>query len=150
MKAEAVRPALAAGLDTFDAQHALAPAVPQLRFAVRKRGGAMLDGDLPTAKLAADAFTLALPVGTDAPFWAVALANTVFLTGDWCSFFKDQDRTWSVNVESPLASAMLREGECTLPLKVKGRQFELPLDDAGWGNDAVVDLAFVAPEGATP
>ena len=60
------------------------------------------------------------------------------------------DRTWSVNVESPLASAMLREGERTLPLKVKGRQFELPLYDAGWGNDAVVDLAFVAPEGATP
>lgn len=59
---------IAAGLDTFDAQHALAPAVPQLRFAVRKRGGALLEGDLPTAKLTADAFTLALPVGADALF----------------------------------------------------------------------------------
>jgi hypothetical protein len=204
--------AIAAGLDTFDAQHALAPAVTQLRFAVRRPGGALLEGDLPTAKLTADEFTLALPVGTDAlfdvprsqqawdanaelvlsrkrkevrvwphvrtpgladnqrrlgdlrlecqvfvtvakkeaPFWVVALANTVFLTGDWCSFFKDQDRTWSVNVESPLASAVLREGERTLPLKVKNRQFELPLYDPSWGNDAVVDLAFVAPEGAAP
>ncbi len=42
----------------------------------------------------------------------VALANTVFLTGDWCSFFKDRDTSW--------------------------------------GNDDVVDLAFVAPEGAAP
>jgi hypothetical protein len=204
--------AIAAGLDTFDDRHALAPAVPQLRFAVRRPGGAMLETDLPTAKLSADAFTLALPVGTDAlfdvprnreawdadaelvlsrkrkdvrvwpyvrtpglaanqrrlgdlrlecqvfvaiakkeaPFWVVALANTVLLTGDWCTFFKDQDRTWSVNTESPLASAVLREGERTLPLKVKGRQFDLPLYDTSWGNDAIVDLAFVAPEGAAP
>ena len=204
--------AIAAGLDTFDEQHALAPAVPQLRFAVRNRGGATLEGGLPTAKLTADAFTLALPVGSDAlfdvprsqqawdanaelvlsrkrsevrvwpyvrtpgladnqrrlgdlrlecqvfvtiakkeaPFWAVAIGNTVMMTGDWCSFFKDRDRTWSVNVESPLASAVLREGERTLPLKVKNRQFDLPLYDTSWGNDAVVDLAFVAPEGAAP
>jgi hypothetical protein len=60
--------AIAAGLDTFDDRHALAPAVPQLRFAVRRPGGAMLETDLPTAKLSADAFTLALPVGTDALF----------------------------------------------------------------------------------
>ena len=204
--------AIAAGLDKFDDQHALAPKVPQLRFAVRKRDGALLEDDLPTAKLSGDEFALALPVGTDAlfdvprsqqawdadaelvlsrkrnevrvwpyvrtpgladnqrrlgdlrlecqvfvtiakkeaPFWVVALANTVFLTGDWCTFFKDQDRTWSVNVETPLASAVLREGERTLPLKVKNRQFELPLYDTSWGNDAVVDLAFVAPKGAAP
>jgi hypothetical protein len=204
--------AIAAGLDTFDEQHALAPAVPQLRFAVRRPGGAMLEGDIPTAKLTADAFSLALPVGADAlfevprsqqawdadaelilsrkrkdirvwpyvrtpgladdqrrlgdlrlecrvfvtiakkeaPFWVVALANTVFLTGDWCTFFKDQDRTWSVSVEAPLATARLREGERTLPLKVKGRQFELPLFDNTWSNDAVIDLAFAAPEGNTP
>jgi hypothetical protein len=204
--------AIAAGLDTFDEQHALAPAVPQLRFAVRRPGGAMLEGDIPTAKLTADAFSLALPVGADAlfevprsqqawdadaelilsrkrkdirvwpyvrtpgladdqrrlgdlrlecrvfvtiakkeaPFWVVALANTVLMTGDWCTFFKDQDRTWSVNVEAPLATARLREGERTLPLKVKGRQFELPLFDNTWSNDAVIDLAFAAPEGNTP
>jgi hypothetical protein len=206
--------AIAAGLDTFDEQHALAPAVPHVRFAVRRPGGAMLDGDLPTAKLNGDGFTLALPVGTDAlfdvprsqqawdanaelvlsrkrkevrvwpyvrtpgladnqrrlgdlrlecqvfvtiakkeaPFWVVALANTVFLTGDWCTFFKDGDRTWSVNVESPLASAVLRDGERTLALRVKGRQVELPLYDTSWSNDALVDLTFepAQPEGAAP
>jgi hypothetical protein len=86
----------------------------------------------------------------EAPFWVVALANTVFLTGDWCSFFKDADRTWSVNVETPLASAVLREGERTLPLRVKGREFDLPLFDASWGNDAVVELAFAPPEPTAP
>jgi hypothetical protein len=54
------------------------------------------------------------------------------------------------HVESPLAATVLREGERTLSLKVKKRQFELPLYDTSWGNDAVVDLAFVAPEGAAP
>jgi len=211
--------AIVAGLDTFDDQHALAPAVPQLRFVVRARSGAVLAGDIPTAKLSGDAFTLPLPVGADAlftvprsahawdanaelvlsrkrmdvrvwphvrtpgladnqrrlgdvrlecqvfvtiakkeaPFWAVALANTAFLTGDWCSFFKDADRTWSVTVESPLASAVLREGERTLPLRVKGHQFELPLGDPGWSNEAIIDLAYASTEppvakgeGATP
>jgi hypothetical protein len=212
--------AIVAGLDTFDDQHALAPAVPQLRFAVRTRSGAVLSGDIPAAKLSGDGFTLPLPVGADAlftvprsaqawdanaelvlsrkrndvrvwpyvrtpgladtqrrlgdlrlecqvfvaiakkeaPFWVVALANTVFLTGDWCSFFKDADRTWSVNVEAPLASAVLREGERTLPLRVNGRQFELPLADAAWSSDAIVDLAYASagppaaakPEGAAP
>lgn len=60
--------AIAAGLDTFDEQHALAPAAPRLRFAVRRRGGGMLEGDLPTARLTGDEFTLALPVGADALF----------------------------------------------------------------------------------
>jgi hypothetical protein len=200
--------AIAAGLDTFDEQHALAPAVPQLRFAVRTRNGAVLAGDIPAAKLSGDAFTLPLPVGADAlftvprsaeawdadaelvlsrkrqdvrvwpyvrtpgladnqrrlgdlrlecrvfvtiakkeaPFWAVAIANTAFLTGDWCSFFKDADRTWSVNVEAPLASAVLREGERKLPLRVRERQFELPLSDAAWSNDAIVDFTYASAE----
>jgi hypothetical protein len=211
--------AIEAGMDTFDEQHALAPAVPQLRFAVRTRGGAVLPGDMPTAKLSGDEFTLPLPVGADAlfviprsrqawdanaelvlsrkrsearvwpyirtpgqadnqrrlgdlrlecrvfvtiakkeaPFRVVALANTIFMTGDWCAFFKDADRTWTVNVESALASAVLREGERTLPLRVKGSQFELPLSDASWSNDAIVELTFasieppaVKPEGAAP
>jgi hypothetical protein len=182
--------------------------VGQLRFAVRRRGGALLEGDLPTAKLTADAFTLALPVGADAlfdvprsqqawdanaelvlsrkrkevrvwpyirtpgladnqrrlgdlrlecqvfvtvakkeaPFWVVALANTVFLTGDWCSFFKDQDRAWSEQVPAKLAAATLHEGERTLALKVHGREFELPLADPSWGNDAIVDLEFAPDE----
>jgi hypothetical protein len=203
--------AIVAGLDTFDDQHALAPAVPHLRFAVRTRGGAVLAGDIPTARLAGDDFTLALPVGADAlfdvprsqqawdtnaelvlsrkrsevrvwpyvrtpgladnqrrlgdlrlecqvlvaiakkeaPFWGVALVNTVLMTGDWCSFSKNGDRTWSVEVDAPLASAMLREGERTLPLRAKGQHFELPLYDASWTNDAVIDLAFATPEPAT-
>jgi hypothetical protein len=202
--------AIAAGLDTFDDRHALAPKVPLLRFAVRTRSGAVLAGDIPAAKLSGDAFTLPLPVGADAvftvprsaqawnanaelvlsrkrqdvrvwpyvrtpgladnqrrlgdlrlecqvfvtiakkeaPFWAVALVNTVILTGDWCSFFKDADRTWSVNVDSPLASAVLREGERKLPLRVQGRQFELPLADASWGNDAIVDFTYASAEPA--
>lgn len=199
--------AIAAGLDAFDDQHALAPSVPQLSFVVRARGSDPLTGDLPTAKLSADAFSLPLPVGADAsfvvprsrqawdadaelilgrkrkevmirprirtpgladnqrrlgdlrlecqvlvaiakkeaPFWVVAAGNTVLMTGDWCTFFKDKDRAWDLHVDAPLASAVLRDGERTLALPVKGRRVELPLYDASWSNDAVVDLAFAAP-----
>jgi hypothetical protein len=206
--------AIAAGLDTFDDQHALAPAAPQLRFSVRARGGADLASNMPTAKLSGDAFSLPLPVGGDAlfevprsqqawdtnaelvlsrkrkdvqvwphvrtpgladnqrrlgdlrlecqvliaivkkeaPFWGVAMINTVLMTGDWCSFFKDGDHAWSVDVDAPLAAAVLRDGERTLALRVKGRHFELPLYDSNWSNDALVDLAYepAKPKGTAP
>jgi hypothetical protein len=206
--------AIAAGLDTFDDQHALAPAAPQLRFSVRARGGVDLASNMPTAKLSGDAFSLPLPVGADAlfevprsqqawdtnaelvlsrkrkdvqvwphvrtpgladnqrrlgdlrlecqvliaivkkeaPFWGVAMINTVLMTGDWCSFFKDGDHAWSVDVDAPLAAAVLRDGERTLALRVKGRHFELPLYDSNWSNDALVDLAYepAKPEGTAP
>jgi hypothetical protein len=52
--------AIAAGLDVFDAQHALAPAVPQLRFQVEGRAGKKLEGELPLARIAADDFSIPL------------------------------------------------------------------------------------------
>ena len=51
-----------------------------------------------------------------------------------------------MHVESPLAAAVLLEGERTLPLQVNGRKFEVPLADAGWSDDAIVDLAYASTE----
>jgi hypothetical protein len=79
------------------------------------------------------------------PLWVDMLVDSLLLTRDWCSFFKDQDRQWSEQVPAELAAATLREGERTLALKVHGHEFELPLADPSWGNDAIVDLEF-APD----
>lgn len=203
--------AIAAGMDTFDAEHALAPAVPQLRFSVRARNGGPLDGPMPTARMASDDFSVNLPLDADAlvtvprsqqawdakadlmlsrkrkevrvwpyvrtpglagnqfrmgdlrlecrvlitivkkeaPFWVVGLANTVFLTGDWCSFFKDSDRTWSEYASAPISGAVLVEGNRSAKLRVRGRQFDLPIGDTSWGNDALIELEF-APAPAAP
>jgi hypothetical protein len=80
------------------------------------------------------------------PLWADMLVDSILLTRDWCSFFKDQDRAWSEQVPAKLAAATLHEGERTLALKVHGREFELPLADPSWGNDAIVDLEFAPDE----
>jgi hypothetical protein len=206
--------AVVAGMDMFDEQHALAPAVPRLQFAVSARNGAPLTGELPTVKLFADDFTLALPLDADgrltvprsqqawdskaelvmnrkrktvrvwpwihtpgladnqrrlgdvrlecrvimavakeeAPFWAVALVNSVLLTGDWCSFMKDRERSWSVTMPGELASATLIEGNRSAMLKVKGNAFEVPLSDPTWGNDALIEVTYAAlpaPDGLT-
>ena len=87
-------------------------------------------------------------VKQEAPFWAVGLANTVLLTSDWCSFFKDDGRSWSVEMPAELAKATLHEGNRSKALQVDARNFELPLADPSWGNDAIVDLQF-APAVAT-
>jgi len=60
--------AIVAGLDTFDAQHALAPAVPQLRFQVEGRDGEVLEGERPLARIAADDFSIPLSLDEQARF----------------------------------------------------------------------------------
>lgn len=204
--------AIAAGLDMFDEQHALAPAVPRLLFKVEARNGAPLADPLPTAKLSADDFDLALPIDADAfftvprsqrawdtkaelrlsrkrnqvkvvpwvrtpglatnqrrlgdlrleckvliaivkeeiPFWADALVDSVLLTRDWCGFFKDNDRRWSQQEPAALSAAVLREGERSLALKVHGHEFDVPLADPRWSNEAIVELEFAPAAPATP
>lgn len=204
--------AIVAGLDMFDDQHALAPAVPRLLFKVRSRNGKPLDAPLPTAKLTADDFDLALPVDADAlfvvprnqqawdskaelrlsrkrkdvrvgpwvrtpgllenqrrlgdlrleckvmiaiakeeiPFWADALIDSLILTRDWCSFFKNEDRKWSVETPARLSSAVLHEGDRSKALEVEGRSFEVPLADPSWGNDAMIDLVFAPADPPAP
>jgi len=202
--------AIVAGLDKFDELHAMAPAVPRLLFAARARNGGSLSGEVPSARLAADDFTLPLAVDAEArfevprnrqawdskaelvlsrkrkevrlwpsirtpglpenqrrlgdvrlecqvlvavakeeaPFYVVALANTVLLTGDWCSFLKDRERTWDVHLPAPLASAVLRDGERSIALKVKDNRVEVPIGDAGWSNDALIETVFGTPDEA--
>jgi hypothetical protein len=60
--------AIVAGLDKFDQLHALAPAVPQLRFQVEGRNGKALGGELPVARIAADDFSIPLTLDQDARF----------------------------------------------------------------------------------
>lgn len=83
----------------------------------------------------------------EAPFWAVALGNTILMTSDWCGFLKDQERSWNVKMPGELAAATLREGDRTLALRVKGNEAELPLSDPSWSNDALIEVDY-APQPA--
>jgi hypothetical protein len=76
----------------------------------------------------------------ETPFYIVGLVNTVLLTGDWCNWLKDSDRTWDAAMPYPLASATLRDGERSMVLRVKDNRFMVPLGDASWSNDALVEV----------
>lgn len=196
--------AISAGLDTFDAFHAMAPKVPRLLFEVRGRNSGPLRGELPTAKLSGDAFTLVLPLDADArfevprsrqawdadaelvlnrkrkevlfwphirtpgladnqrrlgdirlecrvmlaiakkeaPFYIVALVNTVLLTSDWCTFMKDSNRTWSVRMPAELASATLYDGNRSRNLDIEDKAFKVPLFETGWSDDALIEVSY--------
>lgn len=60
--------AIVAGLDAFDAQHALAPAVPELRFQVEGPEGETLRGERPLARIAGDDFSIPLSLDEQARF----------------------------------------------------------------------------------
>jgi hypothetical protein len=85
----------------------------------------------------------------EAPFYIVALVNSVLLTGDWCNWLKDSDRAWDVAMPYPLASATLRDGERSMALRVKDTRFEVPLGDASWSHDALVEVV-PAPDDPAP
>ena len=89
------------------------------------------------------------------PFWANGLINGILLTTDWCSWFKGPtpkggDRYWSHETGAELARAVLYDGNRSANLPVRGRQFEAPIGDTSWSNDAFVELAFAASADATP
>jgi hypothetical protein len=212
--------AIVAGLDTFDAQHALAPGVPQLLFQARTRSGRLLDAALLegrpafegkpatealSARLSGDGnYSLALALDEqgrfqvprsqpawdadaelrlsrkhsevrvwpsvrspglaanqrrlgdirlecqvfvaiakkEAPLHIVLLGNAVMLGSDWCAFMKDKEHTWGVSMPGPLGAAVLREGQRSTALRVKGSRFEVPIGDTSWSNDAIVEVAF--------
>ncbi|ALK99502.2 MULTISPECIES: hypothetical protein [unclassified Massilia] len=86
------------------------------------------------------------------PFWANALVNSLLLTTDWCSWFKGEtpnggDRNWSHGAAAELRAATLREGDRNKALEVEGKRFRLPIGDASWSNDAIVELDY-APAAA--
>jgi len=208
--------AIVAGLDKFDQLHALAPAVPQLRFEFSGKRK-LVDGRLPVARIAADDFSIPLTLDEDGrftvprseaaydakaelildrkkyevrvephvrtpgladnqfrmgdvrldcqvkvaiakeemPFWVNGLINTFMLTTDWCSWFKGEtpkggDRTWSRKSDAKLSAATLRDGERSLALKVKGKDFRIPIGDGSWSNDAIVEVEFAPPDEPAP
>jgi hypothetical protein len=60
--------AVVAGLDKFDELHALAPAVPQMRFQVEARRGKAPDPSPLAARIAADDFSIPLELDKDGRF----------------------------------------------------------------------------------
>jgi hypothetical protein len=205
--------AIVAGMDVFDARHALAPAVPQLRFIVRARTGGALAGPV-TVKLATDDWTVALALDTDGRFvvprneaawearaelrldqrqyqasvapdvrtpglpddrrrlgdlrlecrvqvamakeelgflWSAALSGAL-MTTDWCAWFgapkEKRHHGWWVPTGAPgqLVSAVLREGERSVALKVSGQGYSAPTGDTSWSDEAIVELAWAAPD----
>ena len=214
--------AIVAGLDAFDARHALAPDVPQLLFQARTRGGLPLAGTLLKgaagteplgARLSGDD-GYALPLALDdegrfqvprsqpaldadaelrlsgkhsevrvwpyvrspglagnqrrlgdirlecqvfvaiakkeTPLHIVLLGNTLMLGSDWCGFLKDEDRAWDVPMPATLVAAVLREGQRSAVLRVKGRKFEIPVGDTSWSNDAIVEVEFAGDTPVNP
>lgn len=80
----------------------------------------------------------------EAPFYIVALANTVLLTGDWCTFLKDKNSNWSVRMPAELASAVLVDGKRSRNLRVEDNAFMVPLFDTSWSDDALIEVAYAS------
>lgn len=71
------------------------------------------------------------------------LITTVMRTSDWCSF---DDFHYSAPASARLSAVTLVDGERRLAGKVFEWNYEVPLSDASWPDDALIELTF-APEG---
>ena len=77
---------------------------------------------------------------------AVAAANIMLGTGDWCSKLGGTGSGISYQAQDILASATLVQGDRRLALKTSKRDFTVPVGDASWANDALVELSFAGSE----
>lgn len=73
----------------------------------------------------------------EAPFWMIALANTFFMTGDWCGHGKI---SWPIVSAAPLAGATLADGERSVALELHGKQYMAPIGDQSWPDDTLIEL----------
>jgi len=94
------------------------------------------------------------------PFFAVAAINGLLLTRDWCGWFegdnkiwgnevKPENKFWSVRAGAKISAATLRQDQRSLVLPTGGTSFRLPIGDASWGNDALVELEFAPADADT-
>jgi hypothetical protein len=81
------------------------------------------------------------------PFWAVALVNSILLSGDWCvATVKGEVIKFPFSTDRPLLTATLTAGDRSAKLNSAKRRFEVPLGDRSWPDDALVELGFAEPE----
>ncbi|MFC0254013.1 hypothetical protein [Massilia consociata] len=81
----------------------------------------------------------------EAPWYILVAANGVLRTSDWCGIFTADKAEWAAHVGQPLREAVLREGDRSAALKVKGDAFEVALAEPGWSDEAVIELSFAEP-----
>jgi hypothetical protein len=84
----------------------------------------------------------------EAPLHVVLLGNAAMLGSDWCAFMKDKDRSWDVAMPARLSAAVLRDGARSMPLRVRGQRFGVPIGDTSWSNDAIIEVAFAPSDDA--
>lgn len=80
----------------------------------------------------------------EAPFWLVAAANSLMLTGDWCSIFKADKAYYDVAGAAPVATATMVHDERKLGLEIENGRFKVPIAEPGWPDDTLIELTFNA------
>jgi hypothetical protein len=112
--------AIVAGLDRFDQLHALAPAVPQLRFQVEGRKGKPLGSELPVARIAADDFSIPLTLDQDARFSVPRSQAAYDARAELILNRKKREARIDTYVRTPgLADNQFRLGDVRLDCQVK-------------------------------
>jgi hypothetical protein len=76
------------------------------------------------------------------PFLARAAVNTLLMGSQWCT---SKEMNFGYPSPMPLAGATLRRGERSMPLQVEEWRYTVPIGDASWPDDALVELRYASP-----
>jgi hypothetical protein len=112
--------AVVAGLDKFDELHALAPAVPQLRFQIEARRDKALGSEPLVARIAADDFSIPLAIDKDLRF-AVPRSQAAYdAKAEMILNRKKREARFDTYVRTPgLTDNQYRMGDVRLDCQVK-------------------------------
>lgn len=146
--------AVVAGLDKFDELHALAPAVPQLRFQIEGQRDNALDGEPLAVRIAADDFSIPLAIDQDRRFSVPRSQAAWDAKAEVLLNRKKRDARFETYVRSPgLADNQYRMGDVRLDCQVKvaiGKE-EAPFWAIALGNSFLLTTDWCAWfKGETP
>jgi len=78
-------------------------------------------------------------IKNDMSFLLRATLNTLLLTSDWCNIKNGQ--FW-IQAPGQVADAVIREGTRQQAIGFHDKSFQIPITDASWSNEALIELQF--------
>lgn len=81
--------------------------------------------------------------------WTLTI-NSLLLSTDWCGFMKDKKVSFSFQTPQAISKAYLEEGNRSRDVEFSDKRFSVPLYDARWSDDALIQLSFEPADPAPP
>lgn len=81
--------------------------------------------------------------------WTLTV-NSLLLSTDWCGFMRDKKARFTFRTAHTIDKAYLEDGARSRNIEFSGKTYSVPLYDATWSDDALIQLGYAPADSAPP